>query len=189
MHLISRKSPAPHPLVPPSLPYCGHGALAHWFSVMRATEEPSHIRTCGMRIFMLHSCLCSQDTEHKRREVVTPGRSRCNLSRGGFSLLPGSLTVRSCRQHAADGAQPELGKQPTPCSATVLSVLGSPAPRRAYTNSPCSCIRGTVHKHQALPGLTWTQQSEATSWSGEKAVTILVQDPECPSRHPLSPPP
>lgn len=112
MHLKSRKSPAPHPLVPPSLPYCGHGALAHWFSVMRATEEPSHIRTCGMRIFMLHSCLCSQDTEHKRREVVTPGRSRCNLSRGGFSLLPGSLTVRSCRQHSADGAQPELGKQP-----------------------------------------------------------------------------
>lgn len=138
---------------------------------------------------MLHSCLGSQETEHKKQEVVTPGRSRCNLSQWNFSWLLDSLTVRSCLQHSADGTQPELRTQPTPCSATVLSVLCSPAPGRAYANSPCACFQGTVHKHRALLGLTWTQQNEATSWWGGKAVSILVQDPECLSRHPLSPPP
>ena len=42
----------------------------------------------------------SQEAEHQGREVVTPSKSRCNLSRWGFSFALGALTVHSCRQHS-----------------------------------------------------------------------------------------
>lgn len=95
----------------------------------------------------------------REREGKWPRQARAGAAclDGVSPSLLGSLTMHSCRQDSADGALPEWRKWPRPCSATVLSASGSPHPGRTSTCSPCTCICGTVYKHQALLDLTWTQ--------------------------------